>query len=91
MADVTIDSLEIQIQSTSGSAASNINKLENALARLKTVAKGGANLNAVSRQLNALSSAANSIQNSSIEKLKQLVPALNSLAGVERLLGSRLL
>ena len=87
MADVTIDSLEIQIQSTSGSAASNINKLENALARLKTVAKGGANLNAVSRQLNALSSAANSIQNSSIEKLKQLVPALNSLAGVEKAAG----
>ena len=87
MADVTIDSLEIQIQSTAGSAASNINKLENALARLKTVAKGGANLNAVSRQLNALSSAANSIQNSSVEKLKQLVPALNSLAGVEKAAG----
>ena len=81
----TIDSLDIQIRSSAGSAAANIDKLAASLGRLKSNAgltKVTNNLNRLSASLNTLSGSAGALSN-----LEKLANAMTSLAGVQKLSG----
>ena len=81
----TIDSLDIQIQASAGSAAANIDKLAASLGRLKSNAgltKVTNNLGKLSASLSALNGAAGAL--SSLERISH---AMNSLAGVQKLSG----
>lgn len=86
---VDIDSLQIEIEATSSDAATKINQLTTALSNLKSVAKGGAGLTTVSRQLQALSNAAKMIGsvNTNTAKLRELTSALNGLATIQKASG----
>lgn len=81
---VNIDSLQIEIEATSSEAAKRVQNLADALTNLKAAAKGGAGLTTVSKQLQALASAAASLNNTGIGKLKELAPALNSLSSIQK-------
>ena len=81
---VDIDSLQIEIEATSSDAAAKIDALATALANLKAVAKGGAGLTTVSKQMQALASAAASLNNTGIGKLRKIAPALNALSSVQK-------
>ena len=81
---VDIDSLQIEIEATSSDAAKRVQDLADALQNLKSVAKGGAGLTTVSKQLQALASAAASLNNTGIGKLKEIAPALNSLFSIQK-------
>lgn len=81
---VDIDSLQIEIEATSSDAAAKIDALATALTNLKAVAKGGAGLTTVSKQMQALASAAASLNNTGIGKLRKIAPALNALSSVQK-------
>ena len=81
---VDIDSLQIEIEATSSDAAAKIDALATALTNLKAAAKGGAGLTTVSKQMQALASAAASLNNTGIGKLKEIAPALNSLSSIQK-------
>lgn len=81
---VDIDSLQIEIEATSSDAEKRVQDLADALQNLKSVAKGGAGLTTVSKQLQALASAAASLNNTGIGKLKEIAPALNSLSSIQK-------
>lgn len=81
---VNIDSLQIEIEATSSEAAKRVQDLADALTNLKAAAKGGAGLTTVSKQLQALASAAASLNNTGIGKLKELAPTLNSLSSIQK-------
>ena len=82
---VTIDSLDIQIRSSAGSAAANIEKLAGSLEQLQKHSK----LTAVSNQLTKLSTALSQLQVSSttIGTIKGLAGALKSLSGIQKSAG----
>lgn len=86
---VNIDSLQIEIETTSSDAASKINQLTTALYNLKSVAKGGAGLTTTTKQFQALSNAAKLINstNLNLQKIQQFVSAMNSLSSVQRASG----
>lgn len=81
---VNIDSLQIEIEATSSEAAKRVQDLADALTNLKAASKGGAGLTTVSKQLQVLASAAASLNNTGIGKLKELAPALNSLSSIQK-------
>lgn len=81
---VDIDSLQIEIEATSSDAAAKIDALATALTNLKAAAKGGAGLTTVSKQMQALASAAASLNNTGIGKLRKIAPALNSLSSIQK-------
>jgi len=80
---VTIDELQIEIQSRSTEAAAGIDKLEASLNRLKTTSKGGAGLTATVNQLKKLSEA---LINVSVptEKIRGIVDALKPLSEIQK-------
>ena len=81
----TIDSLDIQISTSAGSAAANIDKLAASLGRLKSNAgltKVTNNLSKLSASLNTLSGSAAALSN-----LEKLASAMSSLSGVQKLSG----
>ena len=81
---VNIDSLQIEIEATSSEAAKRVQDLADALTNLKAAAKGGAGLTTVSKQLQVLASAAASLNNTGIGKLRKIAPALNALSSVQK-------
>ena len=80
---VTIDSLDIQIRSSAGSAAANIDALAASLVRLKSAS----NLTKVANNLNKLANALDSLRNANMSSLNELASAMSSLSGVQRLSG----
>lgn len=78
---VTIDELQIQIQSKSTEAAGGIDALEKSLVRLKLASKGGAGLTTVTNQIKKLSEA---MVNVSVpaEKIRGIVDALKPLSEI---------
>ena len=78
---VTIDSLDIQIRSSAGSAANNIDKLADSLERLKA----NASLTKVTNNLTKLAGALNTLRvnSSTLSSLKGLAGAMKSLAAVQ--------
>lgn len=81
---VNIDSLQIEIEATSSEAAKRVQDLADALTNLKAAAKGGAGLTTVSKQLQALASATASLDSTGLAKLREITPALNSLASIQK-------
>lgn len=86
---VDIDSLQIEIEATSSDAAQKIEQLATALTNLKSVAKGGAGLTTTTKQLKALSDAANLINGTNLNsgKIKEFVSTMNSLSSVQKASG----
>lgn len=82
---VTIDSLEIQIQSSAGSAASNIDKLANSLGKLRENAK----LTTVTNNISKLSDALGKLQASStsLGSINKLAEAMQSLSSIQKASG----
>ena len=84
--NVELDTLEIQVKTSADQASSGIDRLTNALSRLKAATKGGAGLTTVANQLNKLSSALSNI-NVSAGKMGEVVTALNKLSDVQKASG----
>ena len=86
---VDIDSLQIEIEATSGDAASKIEQLATALTNLKSAAKGGAGLTTTTKQLQALSNAAKLINGTNLDsqKIQQFASAMNSLSTIQKASG----
>jgi hypothetical protein len=80
---VTIDELQIEIQSRSAEASTGIDNLEGSLRRLKGTAKGGAGLTSTINQLKKLSDA---ISSASVpaEKIRAIVDALKPLSEIQK-------
>ena len=83
----TIESLELQIQSSSQSATSGLDALSTSLEKLKAATKGGVGLTAVVNQMNKLNSSLNSISSINTLNLKDLV---NGLQGLKSLQGVKI-
>ncbi len=79
---VTIDSLDIQIRSSAGSAAANIDRLAESLGKLRENAK----LNVVANNLTKLSEALGKLQGTStgLSNIRGLAGAMKSLSQVEK-------
>lgn len=86
---VDIDSLQIEIEATSSNAAAKVDALASSLTNLRSAAKGGVGLSTVSKQLQALSSAADVLNSTNLNssKIKELSSALNSLANIQKASG----
>ena len=82
---VTIDSLDIQIRSSAGSAAANIDRLADSLKRLRENGK----LTVVSNNLSKLAEALSRLQTASsgLSNLRGLAGAMKSLASVQKSAG----
>lgn len=78
----TIESLEIQVQTSSTQASQGIDALTDSLSKLKNATKGGLGLTSASTQMVKLASALNSINASSIDKIDRLSQSLVKLSNV---------
>lgn len=81
-----IDSLELEIKSSSSQAVSGIERLGSALSTLKSITKGGAGLTTISKQLTALNTALSGVSTGS-GKIKEIAEVLNSLSSVQKASG----
>lgn len=79
----SIESLELEIKSSSQSAISGIDALAGSLEKLKSATKGGVGLSSVAKQLGGISSGLTKINSSSISNIKALGDALKTLSGVK--------
>ena len=78
-----IDSLELEIKSSSQSAVNGIDALSRSLDKLKSATKGGLGLTSVSKQLSALNGAISTMNSSSIANIKGVADAIKLLSGVK--------
>lgn len=77
----TIESLELEILSSSQSAENGLDALINTLGRLKTAVKGGCGLTAVTNQLTKMNMALAGINSNGVSNLNALAKGLQALAG----------
>lgn len=77
-----IDSLELQIKSSSTEAVKGLDALSASLNKLKLATSGGLGLSSVTKQLNGLSKAVNSLNTSSLSKIDGFARALRNLQGI---------
>lgn len=75
---LTIDELQIEIQSSATDATASIERLANTLSKLRTITRGGVGLTAVSKQFERLKSAIGSLGDLSA-KIESIVSALRPL------------
>lgn len=78
----TIESLELEVQSSSTSAISGIDALSASLSKLKNAVKGGVGLTSLTNQLTGLNAALQGIDSSSAGKLDTLSNGLSKLSGL---------
>ena len=76
---VTVEQLELEIQSKSTSAASGIDALTTSLSKLKNALRGGSGLNTVAKQVNDLDNAVNNMDVSQTGKVDKMVASLEKL------------
>ena len=76
----TIESLELEVQSSSTSATNGIDALSSSLSKLKNAVKGGVGLTSVTNQLTTLNSALNSISGANADNLNKLAQGLRALS-----------
>ena len=81
MSDVTIESLQLEVQSSSDSAARSIDNLTSTLGKLKSATKG-IGLTGVVNQVRNLDSALKSVDGASADKIDKLATSLSKLNGV---------
>lgn len=80
----SIDSLQIEIMGSAGAAVKGIDALTASLEKLKSIAKGGAGLTAVTNQLKKLSETMSGINNSGLAKLSALAESLKPFSQLEK-------
>ena len=81
----TIDSLELEVQSSSQSAEKGLDALVNTLGRLKTATMGSAGLNKLDKTLTKLDATLKGMNSQSITKVRELTKALGGLSSVKGL------
>ncbi len=79
----TIESLELEILSSSTSAEKGIENLSQSLTRLKTATKGGLGLTSVTKQLTKLNDALNNINSGSVKKVEGIANAIKLFNSVK--------
>lgn len=79
----TIESLELEILSSSQSAEQGLEALTQSLTKLKNATKGGVGLSAVAKQISSVSSAVNSINSNTVSNLTGLANAIKLLSGTK--------
>lgn len=77
----TIESLELEILSSSQSAESGVDKLTASLERLRDATRGGAGLTAVAKQIAAVATATDGLNTEDISNLTGLAKAIDLLSG----------
>lgn len=78
----TIESLELEIQSSATSATGGIDALSASLSRLKNAVKGGVGLTSVANQLRNLNTALQTMDSTSADKIDRLANSLSKLSGL---------
>ena len=78
----TIDSLELEVQSSSQNAEKGLDALVNTLGRLKTATTGSAGLNKVNKTLTKLDATLKGMNSQSITKMRELASALGGLSSM---------
>lgn len=76
---ITVESLELEVQSSSNEAALSISNLTNTLGKLKNATKG-LGLGGVSKQLTTLNTALNGVSDGNTDKLNKLAQGLKTLS-----------
>lgn len=79
----TIESLELEILSSSQSAESGLQKLADSLKRVKDATKGGVGLTAVAKQISNTKAAVSGIKANDVNNLTGLANAIKLLGGVK--------
>jgi len=77
---ITVEQLEIDVQSSASSATSGIDALASSLEKLKTAVKGGAGLGTLSKQLTTLNSALGKVTAANTETLNKLAQGIKTLS-----------
>ena len=77
----TIESLELEILSSSQSAESGLDKLTDSLGRLRDATKGGVGLTAVAKQITGVVTATDGLTNEDVNNLNGLAKAIDLLSG----------
>lgn len=85
MSDVTIEKLQLEVNSNSQNAVSGIDALSASLSKLKTSIKGGVGLSSVARQITNLNTALNGMDSGSANKIDKLVTSLSKLSSLGQL------
>lgn len=81
MSDVTVESLQLEVQSSADGAARSIDTLTSTLGKLKS-ATNGIGLTGVVNQIRKLDSALKSVDGSSADKIDKLATSLSKLNGL---------
>lgn len=79
---VTIEQLELEIQSNSTSAVNSIEALSTSLSKIKAATKGGIGLNSVGNSIVKFNTALSSIDSSSLSKINELMSGLKELKSI---------
>ena len=79
MGDITVENLQLEVQSSSTKAASSIDNLSRTLGKLKSATKG-LGLSGVAKQFTTLNTALNGISSENAEKLNKLANGLRTLS-----------
>lgn len=79
---VTVEQLELEVQSNSTAAVSGIDKLASSLNTLKSATKGGAGLSAISKQITTLNNSLNSFSGANADRMSKLVSGLKALSSL---------
>ena len=82
---ITVESLELEIQSNSNSAVKGIDALASSLNKLKSATKNATGLTSVTTQLKGLNIALNSLNSNSINSLTKLAEGLKSISSLNGL------
>ena len=79
----TIESLELEILSSSQSAESGLDKLTASLGKLKTATKGGLGLTAVAKQIREVNNATSGVNANNVSNITGLAKAIQLLSGTK--------
>ena len=79
----SIESLEIEIKSSSTSASDGLERLADSLGRIRDATKGGLGLTSVANQLERVGKSLSTIDGSKISNLKGISDAIKTLSGVK--------
>ena len=85
MGDVTIEKLQLEVESSSANASKGIDALSSSLSALKTSIKGGLGLSSVARQITNLNTALNGISGDNASKIDRLASSLSKLSSLGQL------
>ena len=82
---ITVESLELELQSNSKTAVSGIDALASSLNKLKSATKNAIGLTSVTTQLSGLNNALNSLNSNSVNSLTKLAEGLKNISSLNGL------